>query len=1014
MYLADLHIHSKYSMATSREGDLPHLEQMAAQKGLGLIGTGDFTHPTWRRELKEQLLQDQDGLYTLRPELRLRDPGLPELPPARFVITGEISCIYKRAGKTRKVHNLIILPDLAAAEALSLRLERIGNIHSDGRPILGLDSQDLLDLTLNTCPEAMFIPAHIWTPHFSVFGAFSGFATLEECFGDLAGEIHGVETGLSSDPPMNWRVSALDGLTLISNSDAHSPAKLGREANLIGGTPSYRGLKTAIETGVGFLGTLEFFPEEGKYHLDGHRNCGICLTPEESNRLGGRCPVCGKKLTIGVEHRVWELSDRPEGELPQGTKPFEHLAPLEEVVAGSQGLPVAGKETGRICRRLRTELGQEFYILREASTEDIARVAGPCVAEGIRRLRAGQVKKTPGFDGEYGKIQLLTDEERREMQGRLTLFALPENQEQDAPERSKGKKAKKQGVEQETTGDRPRNLATENPEQEAAIQASDRAVAVIAGPGSGKTRTLTARVVYLLKEEGVPPEQITAVTFTNQAAGELKARIAQALPEFPGLEKLRIGTFHAICLSFLEKKPLLGEGECRELLGKLLRERGDGRSPGRILRAISAVKNGASPEGAGVEQDLVDQYGRHLQGLGVRDLDDVLQEGLHLTAKAHPNFSYLLVDEYQDVNPLQEKLIRTWNQGGKQLFVIGDPDQSIYGFRGADAQCFQRLQEDWEGLRTIVLKRNYRSTLEILSAAQKVIEKNPGGPRELQALCASGTKVRFVEGESRLSEGIFLAKEIAGMVGGVDMLDTGGGGKQEGTRAFSDIAVLARTHQRLEELEACLLQAGIPCEIRGRGSYLEAEEVKRALGYFQSLLEGKQPRFTPGIEGAEEEYRALLSRECPERILGRWRTQVEDSKALGALTRAAVACSSMEEFLLALTLGEEQDLKQRAEKPLVSGAVQLMTCHGAKGLEFPVVFVSGLTEGCFPSVQGESGDAQEERRLLFVAMTRAREELILTGARPLSGFVQELPREVLRERARKERELPAARQLKLF
>ncbi len=374
MYIADLHIHSRFSRATSRDCDLPHLDWWAARKGIGLLGTGDFTHPAWRAELREQLVPAGEGVYTLREDLRLPH-GLGGEPP-RLVITGEISSIYKRGGKTRKVHNLILLPSLEAADELSARLEAIGNIHSDGRPILGLDSRDLLELTLEACPDAEFIPAHIWTPHFAMFGAFSGFDTMEDCFDDLTPCIHAVETGLSSDPPMNWRVSALDPLTLVSNSDAHSPAKLGREANLLDTGRTYPELVRAIRTGEGFRGTIEFFPEEGKYHLDGHRNCGVCLTPAETEERGGLCPVCGKKLTIGVEHRVEALADRPEGFRPAGAKPFESLAPLPEVIAASTGGSAAGKKAGELYERMLRYLGPEFYILREAPIPEIEQAAG--------------------------------------------------------------------------------------------------------------------------------------------------------------------------------------------------------------------------------------------------------------------------------------------------------------------------------------------------------------------------------------------------------------------------------------------------------------------------------------------------------------------------------------------------------------------------------------------------------------------------------------------------------------
>ena len=270
MYIADLHIHSRFSRATSRDCDAPHLDWWARRKGIALLGTGDFTHPAWRAELKEQLVPAEEGLYILREELRL--PGLAPGAQPRFAVTGEISSIYKRGGRTRKVHNLILLPSLEAADELAARLAAVGNIHSDGRPILGLDSRDLLELTLEACPEAELIPAHIWTPHFAVFGAFSGFDSMEECFGDLTPHIHAFETGLSSDPPMNWRVSALDGLTLLSHSDAHSPAKLGREANLLDAELSYPALLRAIRTGDGMAGTIEFFPEEG-----GKGFCFVCL-----------------------------------------------------------------------------------------------------------------------------------------------------------------------------------------------------------------------------------------------------------------------------------------------------------------------------------------------------------------------------------------------------------------------------------------------------------------------------------------------------------------------------------------------------------------------------------------------------------------------------------------------------------------------------------------------------------------------------------------------------------------
>lgn len=414
MYLADLHIHSRFSMATSHDCDLPHLDLWAGKKGIGLLGTGDFTHPAWRQEMREMLIPAEEGLYKLKPEYRL-DGAVGNAPAPRFVVSGEISCIYKKNGKTRKVHNLILLPSLETAERLAQRLEKVGNLHSDGRPILGLDSRDLLEMALESCPETVFIPAHIWTPHFSVFGAFSAFSSLEECFEDLTPHISALETGLSSDPPMNWRVSSLDPYTLVSNSDAHSPSKLGREANLLETELSFPALKRALSTGEGFGGTVEFFPEEGKYHLDGHRNCGVVLTPEETAKFGGVCPVCGKKLTIGVEHRISELADRPMGVKRENAKPFRRLTPLPETIAACTGVSEKSKKTQSRYENMLRELGPEFTILLETPLSDIQQAAGPAAAEGIRRLREGKVQCVPGYDGKYGSIVLLSPEEVKEL-----------------------------------------------------------------------------------------------------------------------------------------------------------------------------------------------------------------------------------------------------------------------------------------------------------------------------------------------------------------------------------------------------------------------------------------------------------------------------------------------------------------------------------------------------------------------------------------------------------------------
>lgn len=402
--IADMHIHSRYSMATSKEGTPENLDLWARKKGISIVGTGDFTHPAWRQELRDSLVPAEEGLYKLKEDLISPDAFRLKIRPVRFVISGEISSIYKKNGKTRKVHNVILLPGMEYADRMAQKLEKIGNIHSDGRPILGLDSRDLLEMMLDVCPEGMLIPAHIWTPHFSVLGAKSGFDSIEECFGDLAPYVHALETGLSSDPPMNWKISALDRYQLVSNSDAHSPSKLGREANLLDIEMCYQGLYEAIQEGKGLQGTIEFFPEEGKYHYDGHRKCGVCLSARDAVEMQGICPVCGKKLTMGVDHRIMQLADRTDGSERVNKKLYESVVPLPEVIASCMGYSDKSKKVQACYEEMLGKLGSEFDILRKVPLEDIALAFPGKIAGAIEKVRRNAVTRIPGFDGQYGKI----------------------------------------------------------------------------------------------------------------------------------------------------------------------------------------------------------------------------------------------------------------------------------------------------------------------------------------------------------------------------------------------------------------------------------------------------------------------------------------------------------------------------------------------------------------------------------------------------------------------------------
>ncbi|HME46339.1 MAG TPA: endonuclease Q family protein [Syntrophorhabdales bacterium] len=421
-FIADLHIHSSYSRATSPEMVPEGIWKWAQMKGITIVGTGDFTHPRWFKELGEKLESTGNGLFQLREDRQ--GEGVPESCRADlfFLLSVEISCIYKKRDRTRKIHCLVFVPDFASAAKFNLALSRIGNITSDGRPILGLDAKELLKITLDTSPEAVLIPAHAWTPHFSVFGAASGFDSLDECFDELTPHIHAIETGLSSDPPMNWRLSALDRITLISNSDAHSAPKLGREANIFDADVSYGGIMESIKTRAGFLGTIEFFPEEGKYHYDGHRPCGVRSSPDETRKNEYRCPACGKRLTVGVMHRVEKLADRAHGFRPAGAPRYYSLIPLQEVLAEARGVGSNSKSVYNEYMNLITRLGSEFKILMDTPLSNIEQVASPLVAEAIARMRAGKVHINPGYDGEYGEIKIFETAERKEIKGQGTLL----------------------------------------------------------------------------------------------------------------------------------------------------------------------------------------------------------------------------------------------------------------------------------------------------------------------------------------------------------------------------------------------------------------------------------------------------------------------------------------------------------------------------------------------------------------------------------------------------------------
>ena len=413
-FIADFHLHSKFSRATSKDMEVETLARWGKKKGISLLGTGDFTHPTYFAELRSKLIPLGNGLF----ELKKGEKGV------EFILTTEVSNIYTQGGKVRRIHNLIFAPSFEVVEAIRSKLGNLGKLSSDGRPIFSFTAKELVKMILDISVDCLIIPAHAWTPWFSIFGANSGFDSIEECFGELSPHIYAIETGLSSDPEMNWRLSALDRITLLSNSDAHSPSRLGREANAFACALDYKEIIETIRKRdrKKFLFTIEFFPEEGKYHYDGHRQCGVIFSPSQTKANKYLCPSCHKKLTVGVIHRVEELSDRPEGFIPKNAIPSIHLIPLEEVIAEALGVRVGTKAVESEYDRLIERGGSEFKILLDATPDELASFVPAKILEGIIHMRQGKVSIIPGHDGVYGKIALFTEKKEGESKEQLKLF----------------------------------------------------------------------------------------------------------------------------------------------------------------------------------------------------------------------------------------------------------------------------------------------------------------------------------------------------------------------------------------------------------------------------------------------------------------------------------------------------------------------------------------------------------------------------------------------------------------
>ncbi|WP_027362901.1 UvrD-helicase domain-containing protein [Desulfospira joergensenii] len=1089
-FIADLHIHSKYSRATAKNLDFENLYYSARIKGLSVVGTGDFTFPAWVEEIETKLEPAEPGLFALKPEIaREIDRTLPEKckGEVRFILQTEISNIYKKEGRVRKNHNLVYFPDLESVKRFNLRLDSIGNIKSDGRPILGLDAADLLEIMLEINDQGFFVPAHIWTPWFSMFGSKSGFDSMEECFGPLKKHIFAVETGLSSDPPMNWRVADLDPVRLISNSDAHSPGYLGRNATLFDTDLDYFSMKKALETNdpERFLGTYDMHPHQGKYHYDGHRKCNISLNPARTAELDNICPQCGRPLTLGVLYRVQELANRPEGYAPENRHGYTSIIPLKDILSEVFGVGPNTKKVAGAYDKAIEALGPELGILTDRSEEEIEKAGVPLLAGAVMKMRRGDVLIDPGYDGEYGRVRLFSREERQSLKGEkdLSLVLPPSKKSRAVARKARAEKPEKKKRSKPVSGKSGLNKAQDpglirglNPEQKKAVESEARAVLIQAGPGTGKTRTLTARIAWLVSEKKKDPSSILALTFTNKAAGELARRIEKYMPGGKG--GVMSATFHGFCLKFLKEQTgftagLADDDLKKELVRKAIEKLGQtlenpsGKPPGKRALGRLALRAGdfiarckqqlLNPDldfsQIPVTQDLAGEisdepggfeilpriyrvYQALCREMNLVDYEELifqshnrLKDDPELLGRIRDRFEYIFIDEYQDLNLGQYELVKLL-AGKGNLLVIGDPDQSIYGFRGSDHRYFNRFEEDFPGCEKFRLKQNYRSTQTILDASCQMISRpDPEGQdRKIFSNLDTGQRLIIREAATETAEAVAAGKVIESLMGGLSFFSMDarikeGAGSDPGDGkeySFSDFAVLCRTKRQLKTFVQVFQKEGIPFQAADKGEEFGMEGIREMIGFLKYLggragereredlgawLQ-KNPGLVPasgskGIGPALEEIKGrlagLTSSACLENLkewmdLGRLLGEKDEVRtAYARLSNLADIHADPGDLLDSLALDQDPDhLADSAEK------VSLMTIHAAKGLEFPVVFVAGCEQGLIPFARdGKTcDDPEEERRLFYVAMTRAMDILYLTYARKrrIYGTVQKRER----------------------
>lgn len=1070
-FIADLHIHSHYSIATSSSLTPENLDLWARRKGIQVIGTGDIFHPGWYNEMKEKLIPAEDGLYRIKDEYCIKNDYLLPSPShlVRFVLSGEISSIYKKNGRVRKVHNLILSSSFDAVKKIQNKLEAVGNISSDGRPILGLPSRDLLEIALGAGDGTVLIPAHIWTPWFSVLGAKSGYDTIEECFGDLTENIFAVETGLSSDPSMNWLCSFLDRYTLISNSDAHSPEKLGREANLFDADLSYPTIISAMKGDKTnrFLGTIEFFPQEGKYHFDGHRKCGICWTPQETIKHKGICPVCGKKVTVGVLNRIMQLADRVNPALRDDKKPFYSLTPLKNLIAEIKGVGAGSKAVNEQYEELLGRGGAEFSILLDLPFEQIKEIGDEVLVEGIRRLRDREVFIEEGYDGKFGRIKVFSPGEIQSLSSQISFF----DQAYEKPDKMSinvedlhirvGKKRPEGGIkESERRLHEATYGITMNPIQKEAVNHYRGPCLILAGPGTGKTLTLTMRIMRLITSWEVDPNNILAITFTNKASDEMKKRIRGSLDDKSIIKKITISTFHSFGLSLLKEHAhhfgrspgfsIFGDDEKAYIFASSLGVKR--RDIHRVAEQIGLAKNRMHTPSELEDRELAPLYAAYEERLkkeNAFDIDDcvvcpvrLLQNNSDACKVIQDRYPWICIDEYQDINYAQYTLIRLLApEKDSNIFAIGDPDQAIYGFRGADNTFIKQFKNDYPCATIYGLTTSYRCSKTILEASSQVVRPREGG--NLLEGIEAGVSIDIRECSTGKSEAEFVARTIEKLMGGVrffsfDSQITDGSEESEAT-SFSDFGVLFRLSRMAPDIIKALNDHGIPYQLVGEEPFFKQEPVNTVIEILRLIamppnsvliqrLKEKQIqglsesallkiKRNTAIQSIEEYVSEIITLFLPDIVV----SHQDAIERLLSLSKEYGA--DLTSFLSLLQLGGSSDTYNPSTEQ-----VALMTIHAAKGLEFSHVFIVGCEDGILPYTlfSKNASDIEEERRLLYVGMTRAKRSLFLSHAKkrslygnplhlPISPFLKNIKEELIkRGKLEKGKKKKQDKQLSLF